>query len=67
MENNVLIFSDLHINDYANYNRVRESRLFQSRLLADLLIDAGKKYNCDRFIIAGDVTELPIMKNNVLE
>lgn len=66
MENNVLIFSDLHINDYANYNRVRESRLFQSRLLADLLIDAGKKYNCDRFIIAGDVTELPIMKNNVL-
>lgn len=66
MENNVLIFSDIHINDYANYNKFRESRLFQTRVLADLLIDAGKKYNCDRFIIAGDVTELPVMKNNVL-
>ena len=52
MENNVLIFSDIHINDYANYNKFRESRLFQTRVLADLLIDAGKKDNCDRWLVS---------------
>lgn len=66
MYNNVLIFSDLHINDYANYNRYKEYRLFQSRTLANLIVKAGKDYNCDRFIIAGDVVEVPVIKSTVL-
>lgn len=66
MYNNVLLFSDCHNNDYANYNRSKESRLNQTRILTDLLIQAGIDYNCDRFILAGDLTEIPVMKNNVL-
>lgn len=66
MENNILIFSDLHINDYANYNSYRESRLLQTRILSDLLLEAGRENSCDRFIIAGDVTEVPVMKTTVL-
>lgn len=64
--NNVLIFSDVHLNDYANFNRSKEARLNQVGILAKLLIDAGKSHGCSRFFLAGDLTELPVMKNNVL-
>lgn len=66
MGNNVLIFSDVHLNDYANFNRSKEARLNQVGVLAKLLVDAGAQYGCDRFFLAGDLTELPVMKNNVL-
>lgn len=66
MYNNVLIFSDIHINDYANFNRSKEARLFQNRVLASLIKDAGVKYGCSRFIIAGDTVDIPVMKNNIL-
>ena len=54
-----LIFSDVHIYNYSNYNLSNKFRLYQNRKVAELLARSGVENGCDGFIIAGDLIEKP--------
>ena len=43
----ILIVSDVHINDYPQKNPTEKYRLYQTRLVADNIINVGKANGCD--------------------
>lgn len=51
----ILIVSDIHIHDYPQRNPSNRYRLYQNRLVAQNIIDAGK--GCDIIVFAGDILE----------
>ena len=53
----LLIVSDIHIYDYPQRNPREKGRLLQSRIVAQNIIDAGKREGADTIVIAGDVVE----------
>ena len=59
-DDNILITSDIHINDYPNKNPKEKYRLYQSRIVAQNIIEEGKKNNADIIVFAGDVLEKAI-------
>ena len=64
--NNILIVSDIHIHDYPSYNKVKDFRLNQFDIVADNIINAGKVYNCNTIVFAGDITERAIYRPEIL-
>lgn len=63
---NILIVSDIHIHDYPSYNKVKDFRLHQNRVLAELIINSAKKNDCDTLFILGDITERSIYRPLIL-
>jgi ABC-type lipoprotein export system ATPase subunit len=61
-----LIFSDVHIYNYSNYNLSNKFRLYQNRKVAELLARSGVENGCDGFIIAGDLIEKPTLVSRIL-
>ena len=62
--NKILAVADIHIHDYPNrfppgHHRYRLGQ--GSRIVAQNIIDAGKKYGCDYIVFAGDVIEHAII------
>lgn len=62
----ILIVSDVHINDYPNKNPKEKYRLYQSRTVAQNIIEAGKNYGASRIVFAGDILEKAINRPYVL-
>lgn len=60
-----LIFSDVHIYNYSNYNLSNKFRLYQNRKVAELLARSGVENGCDGFIIAGDLIEKPTLVSKI--
>ena len=53
----ILIVADIHIYDYPDRNPSVKYRLHQSRVVAQNIIQAGKREGCDYIAFAGDVIE----------
>lgn len=58
----ILIVSDIHINDYPQKNPTEKYRLYQTRTVADNIINVGKENNCDTIIFAGDIVEKSVIR-----
>lgn len=66
MNKKILIVSDIHINDYPSKNPVEKYRLYQARIVAQNIIEAGKKYGCSIIVFAGDILERVINRPYIL-
>lgn len=53
----LFIVSDIHIHDYPQRNPSEKYRLYQSRKVAQNIINVAKAEGCDTLVIAGDVLE----------
>jgi ABC-type lipoprotein export system ATPase subunit len=62
---NVLICSDIHINDYPDYNSSYRSRLGQFDKLSDRLVEIGKENGCEEVWILGDILDKPYSTHHV--
>lgn len=62
----ILAISDIHIHDYPQRNPNDKYRLYQSRIVAQNIIEAGKTAGADIIVIAGDVIEKPVIRPYVL-
>lgn len=58
----ILIVSDIHINDYPQKNPVEKYRLYQTRFVADNIINVGKANGCGTIIFAGDIIEKSVIR-----
>ena len=58
----ILAVADIHINDYANRNPSNRFRLYQTRTVAQNIIEVGKKEGCDTIVFAGDIVEKCIIR-----
>ena len=58
----ILIVSDIHINDYPQKNPTEKYRLYQTRTVADNIIQVGKANGCDTIIFAGDIVEKSVIR-----
>lgn len=57
----VLLTSDIHLFDYSGRNPSNRFRLYQTRTIAQNIIEVGKNEECDYLVLAGDIVERPIM------
>lgn len=62
----ILAVSDIHIHDYPNRNPFEKARLYQSRIVAQNIIEVGKSMGADRIVFAGDILEKAINRPYVL-
>lgn len=58
----ILAVADIHINDYANRNPSNRFRLYQTRTVAQNIIEVGKREGCDTIVFAGDIVEKCIIR-----
>ncbi len=58
----ILAIADIHINDYPNRNPSNRYRLYQTRTVAQNIIEAGKTYGCDYIVFAGDIVDKYLVK-----
>jgi len=56
----ILVVSDIHIYDYPQRNPRERGRLLQSRIVAQNIIDAGRREGAEILVIAGDTVEKAI-------
>ena len=63
---NILVISDVHINDYAHRNPSYRYRLLQSRIVAQNIIKVAKANNADTLFIAGDLIHKSVMRPYIL-
>ena len=62
----ILAISDIHIFDYPQRNYTEKARLYQSRVVTQNIINAGKSSGADILVIAGDVLEKSVVRPYVL-
>jgi len=60
-----IFISDIHIYDYANYNKFPRYRLQQCRLLSEKIINISKDQNIKICFIAGDISEKSSVRSYV--
>lgn len=53
----ILIVSDIHIHDYPQRNPSEKYRLYQSRIVCQNIIQAGREQGCSVIVLAGDIVE----------
>lgn len=58
----ILTVSDIHIHDYSQRNPFEKARLLQTRIVAQNIIEVGKKEGADIIVFAGDVLEKSIIR-----
>lgn len=58
----ILTVSDIHIHDYAQRNPSEKYRLYQTRIVAENIIEAGKQGGCDYIVFAGDILEKSVIR-----
>lgn len=63
---NILIFSDLHINDYPHRNPSYRYRLYQTRIVAQNIIKVAQQYGADTVFIAGDLIHKSVMRPYIM-
>lgn len=56
----MLICSDLHLWDYSSRNPSNRFRLYQTRIIAQNIIEVAKQEGCEYLTLAGDLVERPI-------
>ena len=63
---NILMISDVHINDYLNRCPSYRYRLYQSRIVAQNVIKVAKAEGADTLFIAGDLIHKSVMRPYIL-
>lgn len=63
---NILVISDVHINDYAHRNPSYRYRLLQTRIVAQNIIKVAKANGADTLFIAGDLIHKSVMRPYIL-
>ena len=63
---NILVISDVHINDYAHRNPSYRYRLLQTRIVAQNIIKVAKSNGADILFIAGDLIHKSVMRPYIL-
>jgi ABC-type uncharacterized transport system ATPase subunit/predicted phosphodiesterase len=63
---NLLIISDVHVNDYKNYNYYERQRLYDFKVYAERIVEIAKSNNCSSLVIAGDLIDKPTNRAYVL-
>lgn len=58
----ILTVSDIHIHDYPQRNPSEKYRLYQTRTVAENIIEAGKEAGCDYIVFAGDILEKSVIR-----
>lgn len=58
----ILAISDIHIHDYPQRNPSEKFRLYQTRQVAQNIIEAGQKNGAEIIVIAGDILEKSIIR-----
>lgn len=58
----ILAIADIHINDYPQRNPSEKFRLYQTRTVAQNIINAAQQEGADIIVIAGDVIEKSIIR-----
>ena len=58
----ILSIADIHIHDYPQRNPEEKYRLYQSRKVAQNIINVGKAEGADILVIAGDILEKSIIR-----
>ena len=58
----ILAVSDIHIHDYPQRNPTEKYRLYQTRVVAQNIIDVGASNGCDIIVIAGDIIDKSIIR-----
>lgn len=58
----ILAISDIHIHDYPQRNPTEKYRLYQTRIVAQNIIEAGANNGCDVIVIAGDIIDKSIIR-----
>lgn len=53
----ILAIADIHIHDYPQRNPSEKYRLYQTRVVAQNILNAAKQEGCDVLVIAGDVID----------
>ena len=63
----ILAIADIHLHDYPHRNSFPYQRLYQgSRIVAQNIVDIGKREGCDRIAICGDLIEKSIIRPYVM-
>lgn len=62
----ILAVSDVHISDYADRNPSNRFRLYQTRTVAQNIIDVGKQEGCDYIVFCGDIVDRATSRAYVL-
>jgi len=63
----ILAIADIHLHDYPHRNSFQFQRLYQgSRIVADNIVETGKKYGCEYIAICGDLIEKSIIRPYVM-
>lgn len=58
----ILAVSDIHIYDYPQRTPTEKFRLYQTRTVAQNIIEAGKSYGCDYIVFAGDTIDKVLLR-----
>lgn len=58
----ILAVSDLHFHDYTQRNPSEKFRLYQTRLVAQNIIEVGTREGCEAIVFAGDIIEKSIIR-----
>lgn len=58
----ILAIADLHCHDYPQRNPSENFRLYQTRLVAQNIIEVGKNYGADIIVMAGDILEKSVIR-----
>ena len=58
----ILAVADIHIHDYPQRNPSEKFRLYQTRTVAQNIIEAGQREGCNIIVIAGDIIEKSIIR-----
>lgn len=62
----ILIISDVHINDYVHRNPSYRYRLYQTRIVAQNIIEVAKQEGVDTIFIAGDLIHKSVMRPYIM-
>ena len=63
---NILVISDVHINDYSHRNPNYRSRLYQTRIVAQNILKVAKENGADTLFIAGDLIHKSVMRPYIM-
>lgn len=58
----ILAIADIHIHDYPQRNPTEKYRLYQTRIVAQNIINVARENGCDIIVIAGDVIDKSIIR-----
>lgn len=58
----ILAVSDIHCHDYPQRNPIEKYRLYQTRVVAQNIIEAAQREGAEIIVLAGDILEKPVIR-----